>query len=508
MTTIADVGAPAPGPAPAMSPAGRRGDHRGSWIPTWGMITTRCMELRRRRGLMIALIAVNIGIPVVFLAVRLISHAVDPKSFGPAGGYSIFTTLVAGFMYVFGFVVAAVVGCTAGSIDLTEGMFRHLVITGRSRLALYFARIPAGLAIVIAIVAVGYTIVCAVCVFAAPTQLSYDGVNVPAGLSKPALDTWAADHADQVICNFNFGGPGQNEQPPPNVTCGGQSIGPPPGTVIQTKGGGTFTVPASRIAGADSGVRGHGGQPGLRRLLHQLLVPLDVADGRRGALDRARGDHRVHRRPRAGLADGTADRPGHPPHHPRADHDADLQPPHHHVHAQCPAGHRGCGHGSHRAGRTADAVQRWWLGWGSWREPLDPRVDPGVVTGDRRLARVLDRSRSVANEDAGCLALRRFAICMDRTFDVVEPCRGGRGTGIYAAPLYQCSPTARAMSEPTRTKTVNQVRLIWVQLSTLRSERTDRASAGSPSRMRSAAFVSTSGLRTSTHRWSHAQGPP
>ena len=84
-------------------------------------------------------------------------------------------------MYIFGFIVAAVVGCTAGSVDLTEGMFRHLVITGRSRLALYFARIPAGLAIVIAMVAIGYTIVCAVCVFAAPTQLNYDGVNVPAG---------------------------------------------------------------------------------------------------------------------------------------------------------------------------------------------------------------------------------------------------------------------------------------------------------------------------------------
>ena len=88
MTTISDVGAPAPGPAPDPVPAVARGDHRGSWIPTWGMITTRCMELRRRRGLMIALIAVNIGIPVVFLAVRLISHAVDPKSYGPAGGYT------------------------------------------------------------------------------------------------------------------------------------------------------------------------------------------------------------------------------------------------------------------------------------------------------------------------------------------------------------------------------------------------------------------------------------
>ena len=36
----------------------------------------------------------------------------------------------------FGFIVATTVGCTAGSRDLTEGMFRHLVVTGRSRLAL------------------------------------------------------------------------------------------------------------------------------------------------------------------------------------------------------------------------------------------------------------------------------------------------------------------------------------------------------------------------------------
>ena len=137
MTTTSDVGAPAPAPPPI--PAETRSDHRGSWIPTWAMVSTRFMELRKRRGLMIALIAVNIGIPVVFLGVRLVSHAVDPKSYGPAGGYSIFTQLVAGFMYIFGFVVAAAVGSTAGSVDLTEGMFRHLVITGRSRLALYFA---------------------------------------------------------------------------------------------------------------------------------------------------------------------------------------------------------------------------------------------------------------------------------------------------------------------------------------------------------------------------------
>jgi hypothetical protein len=111
--------------------------------------------------------------------------------------------------------------------------------------ALYFARIPAGLAIVIGIVAIGYTIICAVCVFAAPTQLNYDGVTVPSGLSQQGLDSWASAHANEVICNFNFhGGPGLNA-PPPNVSCGGQSIGLPPGTVIRTKDGRTITVPSS-----------------------------------------------------------------------------------------------------------------------------------------------------------------------------------------------------------------------------------------------------------------------
>ena len=127
-------------------------------------------------------------------------------------------------MYVFGFIVAATLGSTAGSVDLTEGMFRHLVVTGRSRLALYLARIPAGLAIIVPLVAIGFTIVCAVSVFAAPTTLSYNGVKVPAGLSRSGLDNWAADHADEVLCSFNFNGPGL-----PNVQCGN---GPNGGTVI------------------------------------------------------------------------------------------------------------------------------------------------------------------------------------------------------------------------------------------------------------------------------------
>jgi hypothetical protein len=169
------------------------------------MIASRFKELRKRRGLMITLALVTIGIPTVFLVIRLLLHAFAPKSYGPAGGYDVYTALVPGVLFIFGFIVAATLGATAGSADLTEGTFRHLVVTGRSRLALYLARIPAGLAIIVPLVAVGFTVVCAVCVFAAPTQLNYNGVNVPVGLSRAGLESWAADHADEVICNFGIG---------------------------------------------------------------------------------------------------------------------------------------------------------------------------------------------------------------------------------------------------------------------------------------------------------------
>jgi hypothetical protein len=235
MTTVPAVDAPLPVRVPADH------DHRGSWLPNGRMIATRFMELRRRRGLMIALILVTIGIPTLFLVIRLLLHAFAPKSYGPAGGYDIFTALVAGVLYVFGFIVAATLGCTAGSVDLTEGMFRHLVVTGRSRLALYLARIPAGLAIILPLVAIGFTIVCAVCVFAAPTQLSYQNVTMPAGLSHSAFDSWAGDHAHQVVCDFPYRFTGNGPSPEMNavqngVDCGGGPGGPgikvAPGEII------------------------------------------------------------------------------------------------------------------------------------------------------------------------------------------------------------------------------------------------------------------------------------
>jgi hypothetical protein len=181
------------------------------------MIATRFMELRKHRGLMITLIAVTVGIPTLFLVIKLLLHAFVPQSYGPAGGFDVFTSLIAGVLYIFGFIAAMILGATAGCSDLADGMFTQQVVTGRSRIALYLARIPAGLAIVIPMVAVAFTIICAVCVFSAPPSFDFQGTTVPLGLSLHGYETWAADHPNLIICDFPYNGPCPQNEPEPTT---------------------------------------------------------------------------------------------------------------------------------------------------------------------------------------------------------------------------------------------------------------------------------------------------
>jgi hypothetical protein len=233
------------------------------------MIATKVMELRKRRGLMIALIALSIGFPAVFLLIRLLAHAFAPYANPPAGGDQIFVVLAGGFLPTFAFIAATTVGCTAGSRDLTEGMFRHLVVTGRSRLALYLARIPAGLAVVVALVAIGYMIVCAVGVFAAPAFIDDNNVNIPPGLSRAGLETWAQNHAEPVICGLGYNGP-----VPGNITCAG-----PPGW---SKSAITPSQPASPAVEALAikiAKRDYSGQNGYTGILRSPPISLMIKAG-------------------------------------------------------------------------------------------------------------------------------------------------------------------------------------------------------------------------------------
>ncbi len=188
---------------------------------TWALIATKHLELRKRRGLMITVVLLTMGIPVLILGLRLIFHAVDPASYGPAGDPSLFSGL-SNLMAEFGFIMAAVLGAAAGTTDLTDGMFRSLVITGRSRLALYLARIPAGLAIILPVIALAFAMVCLVTSYEGipqPTSVSMDGgVSIPANLDQAELQTWLSQHTQQAAPAFQLG-------PAPSPAQFGQTIG-------------------------------------------------------------------------------------------------------------------------------------------------------------------------------------------------------------------------------------------------------------------------------------------
>ena len=187
----------------ARTPVARR---LGASVPSWDLIATKHLELRKRRGLMITVAVMTIGPAVLVLGLRLAFHLFDPAHYGPAGDPDTFNAIV-NLTAEFGFIIAAVVGAAAGTTDLNDGVFRYLVITGRSRLALYLARIPAGLAILVPVVAVAFSMVCLVTSYEGvpqPATVSVGtGVSVPAQLDQAQLQTWVAAHPQQAAQAFS-----------------------------------------------------------------------------------------------------------------------------------------------------------------------------------------------------------------------------------------------------------------------------------------------------------------
>ena len=181
--------------------SGRRGLPRTlAWLPTWDLITTKNLEIRKRRGLMITMVVLIVVPTVLLYGLRLLFHAVDPHSYGPAGDPGLFSQ-VSNLIAEFGFIAAAALGAAAGTTDLSDGMFRHLVITGRSRVALYLARIPAGLAVIVPLVALAFTMTCLVTSYEGsppPTSVSVDGLSVPEHLDQAGLQAWLLQRPQQV----------------------------------------------------------------------------------------------------------------------------------------------------------------------------------------------------------------------------------------------------------------------------------------------------------------------
>jgi ABC-type transport system involved in multi-copper enzyme maturation permease subunit len=123
------------------------------------MIAAEVLKLRRNRGVMAFAVFLTVGVVILFFGVSAIEHASNPVRNRPAGGLSGFRDGVRAMGLFFGMLAAILIGAEAGTSDRTSGVFRDLVVTGRSRLALFAVRVPAAIIVSLALSAAGYALI-------------------------------------------------------------------------------------------------------------------------------------------------------------------------------------------------------------------------------------------------------------------------------------------------------------------------------------------------------------
>jgi ABC-type transport system involved in multi-copper enzyme maturation permease subunit len=122
-------------------------------MPNLRLIKADVLKLRRRHGMLAVAFALTLGILALAYVVTALQHAGNPGKYGPAGGAKGFSDSLQ-FLALMGFTVGAIVGSTAGAQDLDSGVFRDLAATGRSRSALFLARVGGAWVVVLSILAV------------------------------------------------------------------------------------------------------------------------------------------------------------------------------------------------------------------------------------------------------------------------------------------------------------------------------------------------------------------
>jgi len=150
------------------------------------LIRAEFLKLRKRRGLVAAAALLTIVPVAIAYTVLSILHASNPDKYDPAGGIDNFTSSIE-LMTQIGVVAAILIGATAGAGDRGAGVFRELVVTGRSRLALFAARVPGGLALLLPVVAVSFAIAAV-----AAVTLTGDGESPVGGVTIAQTAGWVA----------------------------------------------------------------------------------------------------------------------------------------------------------------------------------------------------------------------------------------------------------------------------------------------------------------------------
>jgi hypothetical protein len=122
------------------------------------MISAEILKLRRNRALIAFALLMALLTVVLFFGYNAVEHASNPAQYGPAGGTDRFERAVRILGLFFGALTAVLIGTEAGTADIASGVFRDLVATGRSRLALFAVRAPAAIVVTLACTGLGFAV--------------------------------------------------------------------------------------------------------------------------------------------------------------------------------------------------------------------------------------------------------------------------------------------------------------------------------------------------------------
>jgi ABC-type transport system involved in multi-copper enzyme maturation permease subunit len=146
------------------------------------MIAAEVLKLVRRRGQIIWALILTVGAVVVMYGITWGYHLSNATKYAPAGGSHNLESAMWVIATVGG-IASVLIGTTAGVGDQSAGVFRELVVTGRSRIALFAARIPGAWIVLLPMVLLAFAVAVA-CTFAlaggqptpSPGQIGKDAV--------------------------------------------------------------------------------------------------------------------------------------------------------------------------------------------------------------------------------------------------------------------------------------------------------------------------------------------
>lgn len=162
------------------------------------MTSADFLKLRKRRGTVVWALVLALAPLLIFFAVRAAQHSSDALKYAPAGGTAGFIDAIRIAAVFFGPLAAILIGVEGGAGDVASGVFRDLVVTGRSRLALFASRVPAALALTWIVASVAYAVLVLGTYLLASGAPTPDAATVLNGFAFTLLSTG-------VICTVAVG---------------------------------------------------------------------------------------------------------------------------------------------------------------------------------------------------------------------------------------------------------------------------------------------------------------